>query len=149
MVAGGWISLYRKIQSHWLWTDKPFTQGQAWVDLLLLASYEEKIVFSKGESVTIKRGAFLTSDHDLEERWGWSRNKVRRFLDLLIKDGMIELKRTPRGTTLTIVNYDSYQTSGTTKSTGSSIGTSGLEPEGGTTEILRRKFKGVNVRNTV
>lgn len=36
----GWISLYRSIQEHWLWKDAEMLR--AWLDLLLLANYEDK-----------------------------------------------------------------------------------------------------------
>jgi len=41
----GWISVYRSIQGHWLWEDRPFARGQAWIDLLLQANYKDKNIF--------------------------------------------------------------------------------------------------------
>ena len=38
----GYIKLYRSIFNHWLWQDKPFSRGQAFVDLILLANYKDK-----------------------------------------------------------------------------------------------------------
>jgi len=35
----GWIRLYRKMQDNPLWTSEPFTRGQAWIDLLMIAGY--------------------------------------------------------------------------------------------------------------
>jgi len=119
-VAGegkGWISLYRKIQDSWLWEDKPFARGQAWIDLLLQANHKDKKKLSKGELVEIKKGSFLTSEQILAARWGWSRKKVRSFLDVLEKDEKVHLKRTSKGTSLTIVNWDLYQDKGTTEDT--------------------------------
>ena len=111
----GWISLYRAMEDGWLWEDKPFARGQAWIDLLLQANHKDKKTFSKGELVTVKRGSFLTSDQLLADRWGWSRKKVRTFLEVLVKEQMIELKRSPKGTSLTLVNWDLYQGLGTTE----------------------------------
>ena len=113
----GWISVYRKIENSWLWEDRPFARGQAWIDLLLQANYKDKKTFSKGELVEVKRGSFLTSDKELADRWGWSRNKVRGFLDVLVEEHMVTLERTTKGTSLTIENYSFYQNQGTTEST--------------------------------
>ena len=35
----GWIKTYRSILKHWIWEEKPFSKGQAWIDMLLLASH--------------------------------------------------------------------------------------------------------------
>lgn len=111
----GWISLYRAMEDGWLWQDKPFARGQAWIDLLLQANHKDKKTFSKGELVDVKRGSFLTSDQSLADRWGWSRKKVRTFLETLVSERMIELSRTPKGTSLTIVNWGLYQIARTTE----------------------------------
>lgn len=113
----GWISLYRAVKDGWLWEDKPFARGQAWIDLLLQANHKERKVLSKGELVTVKRGSFLTSDEKLADRWGWTRKKVRTYLDVLEKEQMVTLNRSPKGTSLSIVNWGLYQHQGTTEGT--------------------------------
>ena len=105
----GWISLHRRIQEGWIWEEKPFSKGQAWIDLLLEANYKDNRVPIGNELVEIKRGQKLWSILDMSERWGWSRKKVSNFLNLLETDGMIEQKRTTKYTILTVVNYDFYQ----------------------------------------
>lgn len=111
----GWISIYRILEDSWLWGDKPFARGQAWIDLLLQANHKDKKTFSKGELVNVKKGSFLTSDQLLADRWGWSRKKVRTFLNVLVEEQMVELKRSPKGTSLSIVKWDLYQCGGTTE----------------------------------
>ena len=113
----GWISLYRTILDGWLWEDKPFARGQAWIDLLLQANHKDSKKLSKGELVEIKRGSLLTSDQILADRWGWSRKKVRAFLSMLEKEQMITLNRTKKGTSLSIKKYSFYQNGGTTEDT--------------------------------
>ena len=34
----GYIKLHRSLMDNPLWTEKPFSRGQAWVDLLMLAN---------------------------------------------------------------------------------------------------------------
>ena len=113
----GWISLNRQIQEHWLWKDKPYDKARAWIDLLLLANYEDKKMPYKGEVITCKRGDVNLSYLFLAKRWGWSRKKVMSFIKLLENDEMVTTKATTHRTTITIVNYGVFQDTGTTKGT--------------------------------
>lgn len=38
----GWQKVYRDITKHWLWEDKPFSRGQAFIDLLLMVNHQDK-----------------------------------------------------------------------------------------------------------
>lgn len=107
----GWISLYRSVQDHWLWQEKPFSKGQAWIDLLLSANHEDKKIALGNELILVKRGSFITSELKLMERWGWGKEKTRKFLKLLQDDGMIVKISDRKKTTINIVNYNDYQQS--------------------------------------
>ena len=109
MARIGWISLHREIQKHWLWDDKPFSKGQAWIDLLLLANHKENKFLLGNELVEVEEGSFITSELKLMERWGWGKAKTRAFLDLLQMDNMIIKKADRKKTTITIVNYSKFQ----------------------------------------
>lgn len=116
MESRGWISLNRKIQSHWIWLkDKPFDCRSAWIDILLLANHKNNKFPLGTEMVEVERGSFITSEIKLMERWGWSKTKVRNFLKLLENDGMITKKADRKKTTINIVNYSVYQDIETTK----------------------------------
>lgn len=108
----GWISVHRQIQEHWLWADKPFSKGQAWIDMLMLANHEDKQILLGKEVVTIKTGSFITSEVKLAERWGWSRHKVRDFLDVLKTEKMIDKVSDRQRTTIFVDNYAEYQDTG-------------------------------------
>lgn len=116
-MAQGWISLYRDIQDNWIWLAEPFSKGQAWVDLLLLANHQDGTIIFSGELIKVKRGEFITSILKLSDRWRWSRGKASTFLNQLQSDGMLVQNRTAHYTTLTIANYEKYQSVGTTKVT--------------------------------
>ena len=105
----GYIKLYRQIFENELWTEKPFSRAQAWIDLLLKANYTAKKCVIKGKSITIKRGQLLRAEDNLAEDWGWSRGKVRRFLSYLVKKGNISKNGTALGTLITIENYETFQ----------------------------------------
>lgn len=108
-MAYGWISIHRKIQDNIIWNDKPFSRGQAWIDLIMLANHEDKKIIFNGSTVEIKRGEKITSLRKLSERWGWSRGKTKKFLNLLKDENMIEFKTDHQKTTYKIVNYNVYQ----------------------------------------
>lgn len=109
------VKLYRGIEDHWLWDDKPFSKGQAWIDLIMMANAADVKKPYKGEIMTFKRGVVHRSVLSLAEKWGWSRHKVMDFLAVLEKDNMITKNGSPNGTTITIENYSKYQNKPTTK----------------------------------
>ena len=110
-MSSGWIKLHRKILDCFIWQDKPYDKARAWIDLLLIAMHHDKKMLIEDEVVIIQRGSFMTSIVKLADRWGWSRNKVVRYLDMLESEHMLNTKRTPKGTLITIVKYDDYQLS--------------------------------------
>lgn len=115
-MAYGWISIHRKIQDNLIWEDKPFSRGQAWIDLLLLANHEDRQVLFNGNAIQVKRGEKITSLRQLSERWGWSVTKVKKFLNLLSDEKMISYKSDSKKTVYSIVNYEVYQDNENTKS---------------------------------
>ena len=111
----GWISVHRQIQEHWLWADKPFSKGQAWIDMLMLANHEDKKFLYGNDLIEVSAGSFITSEVKLSERWGWSRKKVHSFLDVLTQDKMIDTKRDSKGTAIFLLNYGNFQCGNTTQ----------------------------------
>lgn len=109
-----YIKLYRSLMDNPIWSDKPFSRGQAWVDLLMLAKWKDE---KKMNGQTLHRGEVGVSKLWLADRWGWSRRKVTRFLSVLEVTKMCTVKSTTNGTTLTIENYNIYQGEGTTEGT--------------------------------
>ncbi len=107
----------RSIQNHWLWEDKPFSKGQAWIDLLLLATHTDNKIMHRGKLVNRKRGEVHISTYFLAERWGWSRNRIYRFFETLEYEKMITTNGTTDGTIITIENYSIYQSPYTTNGT--------------------------------
>ena len=73
----GYVKLFRRIREHELWKEKPFTRGQAWVDMIMSADYETHILEA--------------SQRFLAARWGWTHKKVRAFLKYLVRNKMIDV----------------------------------------------------------
>lgn len=120
-----YFKIDRGLMKHWLWEDKPFARGQAWIDLIGLAYHKDQKTMMNGELVTVKRGEVRTSLSFLSRRWGWSRDKVRRFLSILEQDGMITIptgKSTGKPTPIIIENYTRYQCDYTGLPTGKRAG---------------------------
>ena len=108
MVKQGWVAIYRQIQDHWLWDEKPFSKAQAWIDMLLLANHDDNKFLLGNELVEVKCGSFISSIEKLKHRWGWSNTKVVSFLKLLESDKMVIKKSDTKKTVITIVNYGDY-----------------------------------------
>ena len=105
----GYIYLDRKIIKHWVYRDKPFCAGLAWIDLLLIADHTTHIELWRNTPTEFKRGDVNYSFLELSERWGWSRTRVKRFLNNLQNEHMVDIKADNRRTIITIVNYGDYQ----------------------------------------
>ena len=117
----GWVKLHRKIIDNPYWQSEPFTRGQAWVDLLLMANHKPGFVRKQGVRVDISPGDIGMSETELAARWQWSRGKVRRFVEELEVDGMVERKNTEtdrRKLIISICNYSKYQDQSSTDGTG-------------------------------
>lgn len=108
----GYINIYRSMFEHWLWAEKPFSKGQAWIDLLQLAQIKDTKAMIKGSLVEIKRGQLLRSNKWLSDRWGWSDKKVRQFLDVLQGEKMVSVEGSVKGLLITIEKYTMYNTLG-------------------------------------
>lgn len=108
----GYIKLYRTIRRHWLWEDKPFSKGQAWLDLLLLANHSDHKSVAGGVVTEYHRGQVNVSQSYLAKAWGWSRHKVKAFLTDLSADNMVtygQVEGQGKDRATTIVNYTFWQ----------------------------------------
>ena len=105
----GWIKLHRSLNDHWINERRVFSKYEAWLDILMNVNYDDKKTLLKGKLYEVKRGQSILSIESWAKRFGWDRSSVRRFFNLLQKDGMILLVSDNKTTHLTVCNYDSYQ----------------------------------------
>jgi len=112
----GWILLHRQIcDNDYLWQDKPFSRGQAWIDLLMTAEIADRYSQKYGE--TIYRGQQIVTIRSLAKRWGWSVGKIFDYLNALQSATMVKIESNTKRTVITIANYDLYQDVKNTKRT--------------------------------
>lgn len=76
------------------------------MDLCQMATYQARETAHSG---VLKRGELVVSLRTLGRRWGWSKDRVRRFVsDLSVRTAIATVRETPDGTVYSIVNYDTY-----------------------------------------
>lgn len=105
----GWVSIHRSITDHWLWKDQPFSKGQAWVHLIMLANHKDNKFLVKSKLIECKRGQIARSLSNLSNEFGWTVKKVRGFLNLLEKENMVSIKKGTVTSVITICKYEDYQ----------------------------------------
>ncbi|GAA0471424.1 hypothetical protein GCM10009096_10520 [Parasphingorhabdus litoris] len=106
----GFIKLYRGWSDCDLFKNEPFCERAAWVWLIENAAWKETMRYNyKGEMIPLERGQIHVSLASLESVFGWSKKRIRGFLDRLEKGHMAVTNRAQSGTVLTICNYDKYQ----------------------------------------
>lgn len=106
----GFLPLSRKLFEHPLWREqREFSCAEAWIDLLRLARFEANStkILIKGKMVEVHRGEYPASLRHLAKLWGWSKNRVDNFINMLISEGMIS-KRTADGTNQTVITICKY-----------------------------------------
>ncbi len=112
MAVTGWIKLWRQLLEDPLWKTGPYSKGQAWVELLMWASYCAGHVYIRGVRVDYNRGEIVVSERYLCRRWVWSKGKVRRFLNELETVSRIVTRKSSLTTVIAITNYEPYQGDG-------------------------------------
>ncbi len=100
-----------------MWKSEPFTRGQAWIDLLMLANFKDGWFRCRGVRVEVLRGQVGHGTVALAKRWQWSRGKVKRFLNELETVQQIVQQKDNVTTCITITNYSQYQSNGTLNDT--------------------------------
>jgi len=105
------LPLRRELRNHWVYTDSQYLH--LWLEMLYSArfSYNPKTEVFKGVIYTVNRGEFIFSRPSYSQRLNIPDNRVRKAIELLIKDNMIEVvsslgKNKP--TIYKIINYDLY-----------------------------------------
>lgn len=84
----GWIKLHRGIRASWVWNNPKWLKW--WLDLLLLAAWEDTLVRKRRRYVRLHRGEVCMSNRELQRRWGVESNStIHNFIEMLEETGML------------------------------------------------------------
>jgi DNA-binding Lrp family transcriptional regulator len=125
----GWVAIHRSIRNHWLvgfgQPVKPhdpsrgaLSRAEAWIDLTMECQWKGGFVSNAGRKMWLEPGQLLGGVSWLANRWNWSPQTVRTFLDKLEEDIMIgriapgvenNMQKGKQTTVITVCNYSEYQ----------------------------------------
>ena len=103
----GWIKLHRGIFDHWIASDPDYLC--VWLRMLTDANFEDKKHLFNGSLIEIKRGQIIFGLEAWSAKTGVTIAKLRRLLDMLEKDKMINRQKTNKFSLISILNYTRYQ----------------------------------------
>lgn len=106
----GWIAMTRDSFKHPLFKREPVTEWEAFARLIRRAAWEDTRHRVGDALVDVPRGSFFCTLRELQSEFMWrSDTRVRKFLERLEKERMIERKTNAGKTHVTICNYEEYQ----------------------------------------
>lgn len=103
----GWIKLHRSLMDHWIWGEPEAVVF--WVALLMDANHTTVKKLFNGSLVEIKRGQLLFGLESFEKKTGISIRKMRRYLSMMEKEGMIDRQKRNKYSLISIANYEKHQ----------------------------------------
>ena len=106
VMNNGWIKLHRSIEEWEWWEDHNTTR--LFTYCLLKANHAD----NKWRGIVIPRGSFVTGRTDLATKTGLTEQQIRTAISKLKSTGEITTQTTNKGTTISVCNYDTYQSQG-------------------------------------
>lgn len=107
----GWITLSRKIQSHWIYTDP--LKFKWWITMLLEVNYCEGKTTIGNKILKVEKGQSANSLRTWALILNTTPKTVSSFFEILSKEGMISKQIIGKGkqstTLINIINYSYYQ----------------------------------------
>jgi hypothetical protein len=107
----GWISIYRSLQEHWIWSDPQKLRW--WITILFNVNHTDSKILLGNTLFEIRRGQSAKSLRTWASLFETTPKTVSSFFELLSKDGMITIEVIGKGkqstTLITIEKYTEYQ----------------------------------------
>lgn len=122
---------------------EPFCRRAAFAWLVENAAWQARQVNIAGRTITLDRGQLTASLRFLAAAWGWSEPAVRRFIERLKTDALIDAATDAGQLIITIGNYDENQVVGSATDAGSDA------PSDAEVTQQRRKTKERKERKTL
>lgn len=104
-----YVKVFRSARDNWLWQETPFDRWHAFEYLFMWAAWQPEERLFHGNVFKVPRGHHITTLRQLSRDWGWSKNKVSRFLKSLQKCDMIGTKTDHGCIVVSLCNYDKWQ----------------------------------------
>jgi hypothetical protein len=140
----GWIKIHRKISDKGWYKHSDYVH--LWMHLLIKASHCEMEFFSKGQTVILKPGQFITGRQVLNKETGIHESKIERILNVFEKEKQIEQQKSNIGRLISILSWDKYQISEQQMNNGWTTDEQRMNNERTTDEQPVNTYK--NVKNT-
>lgn len=106
--SGGWVKIHRKV-----WDNPIVTKDAAhiaiWLWLLTHATHKPIDTLLGGKRITLQPGQLVTGRKVIADAVRVNEHKVARVLNSLKNEQQIEQLATPRGSLISIVNWNQYQ----------------------------------------
>lgn len=106
---GGVVNISRRIWTDEAFEPEPFTEREAFMWLIMEASYKPRVKRINGCPIQLKRGQLAASIRFMAEAWKWSKSRVDRFLNRSVRFGVIETASGTGINIITICKYEAYQ----------------------------------------
>jgi hypothetical protein len=107
--VSGTVNIARSIFDHELFADQPLTEREAWIWLIMEASWKPRKKRVGDYIADLARGELAASVRFMAGAWKWTPAKVQRFMKRLQVLDMISVKTDTGVSVITICNYDEYQ----------------------------------------
>lgn len=114
----GWIKLYRKIQSSFVWTNSD--QLKLWLLILMKANHSQNKFLFNGQEVEVASGQMVTGAFALASEFNagvgkgnqvaW--RKLWKWVKKFESAGMLAIKSTSQYSVITVINWVAYQENG-------------------------------------
>jgi hypothetical protein len=105
----GTVNIARDIWQDTAFKAQPFTEREAFVWLIMEASYKAREKRVGNVCVNLSRGQLASSIRFMAEAWDWQKSTVDRFLKRLQSRDMIGTDSGTGLTVITVCKYDEYQ----------------------------------------
>lgn len=105
----GTVNISRRLFLSEAFRHEPFTEREAWLWLVMEASWKDRSVRAGDYVAETRRGQLAASVRFMSKAWSWTAAKVQRFLKRIEKLKMIRVETDTGISIVTICNYDKYQ----------------------------------------
>jgi hypothetical protein len=105
----GWIKLHRKLRDNPIYNESKAVH--CWIECLLRANHAGKEVYFKRNKIKLEPGMFLMGRQEFGKSIGISGSTAWYWLLRFEKDKMVDIKKTAKGSIVTIIAWNEYQVS--------------------------------------